>query len=79
MSNKRKEKEEKAVRMVTRAIIGCVATAILGGILLELKLSALGTVMVVLSVVMVIVTFLCCMMYLDEQKKEKVRNNGKPY
>lgn len=66
MSNKRNKKDDKAVRMITRAIIGCAAIAILGGILYELKLSALGTVMVVLSVVMVIVTFGCCMMYLDD-------------
>lgn len=66
MSNKRNKKDDKAVRMITRAIIGCVAVAILGGILLELKLSALGTVMVVLAVGMVIVTFACCMIYLDE-------------
>lgn len=66
MSNKRNKKDDKAVRMITRAIIGCVAVAILGGILLELKLSALGTVMVILAVVMAIVTLACCMMYLDE-------------
>lgn len=66
MSNKRNKKDDKAVRMITRAIIGCAAVAILGGILLELKLSALGTVVIVLAVFMVIVTFGCCMMYLDE-------------
>lgn len=65
MSNKRNKKEDKAVRMLTRAMIGCVATAILGGILLELKLSALGTVMVILAVFMAIVMF-CCFMCLDE-------------
>lgn len=66
MSTKRNKKDDRAVRMLTRAIIGCAAIAILGGILFELKLPAIGTVMVILSVVMTIVTLSCCMIYLDE-------------